>query len=47
MIQYYNVKQKYTSNKPGSKTRKVTVETISKHLEYITKGHTATYTILF
>ena len=29
------------------KTRKVTVETISKLLEYNTKGHIATYTILF
>ena len=27
-------------------TRKVTVESISKQLEYITKGHIATQTIL-
>ena len=29
------------------KTRKATVETISKQLEYITKGHIAMYTMLF
>ena len=29
------------------KTKKVTVETIPKQLEYVTKGHIATYTILF
>ena len=28
-------------------TRKATAFTISKQLEYITKGHTATQTILF
>ena len=27
--------------------RKATVETISKQLEYVTKGHIAMYTILF
>ena len=29
------------------KTRKATVEAISKQLEYITKGHIATQAILF
>ena len=29
------------------KTRKATVETILKQVEYVTKGHKATYTTLF
>ena len=48
MIQYYSVKS--SSNESGSSehhSRKATVETISKQLEYITKGHIATQTILF
>ena len=32
---------------PVHKTRKATLETISKQLEYVTKGHIAMQTILF
>ena len=42
MIQYYGVKHKLTSREFGLKA---TVETISKQLEYITKGHIAMQTV--
>ena len=48
-MQYYSVKHKFTSMimSPVREIRNATVETISKQLEYVTKGHTATQTILF
>ena len=39
-------KEIITQMSQGRKTKKVTVETTSKLLEYVTKGHIATYTIL-
>ena len=45
MIQYYNGKHKHTSKESASK--KVTIEAITKQLEYITKGLIAMQTILF
>ena len=47
MILYYNVKHKIPQKSPVCESRKATVETISKQLECITKGHIATQTILF
>ena len=43
MIQYYSITQTYLK----WVWSKVTVETISKQLEYVTKGHIATQTTLF
>ena len=48
MMQCYYIKHKHTSNESiVRETRKATVETILKQLEYITKGNIATQTILF
>ena len=49
MIQYYSVTRKHTKYKSGQNHRKATatVETISKQLEHVTKGHIATQTLLF
>ena len=47
MIQYYSVKTNLLQMSLVRKTRKATVETILKQLEYIIKGHIAVQTILF
>ena len=50
MVQYYNIQIVNTNISKISlvrKSRKAIVETISKQLEYVTKGHIATQIILF
>ena len=50
MTQYYSAKYVRTNLPQMSlvcETRKATLETFSKQLEYIIKGHIATQTILF
>ena len=46
MIQCYSVKINIPQRSLVCKSRKVIVETISKQLEYVTKGHIAMQTIL-
>ena len=45
MIKYHSVKHKHTSNESGSQDDKG--RTISKQLEYATKGHIATQKYCF
>ena len=47
MIQYYSVKINITQMSLVCESRKAIVETISKQLEYVIKGHIAKQTLLF
>ena len=47
MILQYSVNTNVPQMRLACETRKVTVEAILKQLEYVTKGHIATYIVLF